>query len=37
VWDSSLGFPGYVVRLDPTKPNPSETALAEVYEIPAPG
>ena len=37
VWGSSLGFPGYVVRLDPTKPNPSETALAEVYEIPAPG
>jgi hypothetical protein len=35
VWDSSLGFPGYIVRLDPTKPNPSETALAEVYEIPA--
>ena len=30
-------IPGYVVRLDPTKPNPSETALAEVYEVPAPG
>jgi len=37
VWGTSLGFPGYVVRLDPTRPNPSETALAEVYEIPAPG
>ena len=37
VWGTSLGYPGYVVRLDPTKPNPSETALAEVYEIPAPG
>ena len=37
VWGTSLGFPGYVVRLDPTKPNPSETALAEVYEMPAPG
>ena len=37
VWGSSLGFPGYVVRLDPSKPNPSETALAEVYEVPAPG
>jgi hypothetical protein len=37
VWGTSLGFPGYVVRLDPTKPNPSETALAEIYEIPAPG
>ena len=37
VWGTSLGYPGYVVRLDPTKPNPSETALAEVYEVPAPG
>jgi hypothetical protein len=37
VWGTSLGFPGYVVRLDPTKPNPSETSLAEVFEVPAPG
>ncbi|HEY7301882.1 MAG TPA: carboxypeptidase-like regulatory domain-containing protein [Xanthobacteraceae bacterium] len=37
VWGTSLGFPGYVVRLDPTKPNPSATALAEIYEVPAPG
>jgi hypothetical protein len=37
VWGTSLGYPGYVVRLDPTKPNPSETALAEIYEVPAPG
>ncbi|MEA2989948.1 MAG: hypothetical protein QOG83_2659, partial [Alphaproteobacteria bacterium] len=37
VWGSSLGYPGYVIRLDPTKPNPSETALAEIYEVPAPG
>ena len=37
VWGTSLGYPGSVVRLDPTKPNPSETALAEVYEVPAPG
>ncbi len=37
VWGSSLGYPGYIVRLDPTKPNPSATALAEVYEVPAPG
>ncbi len=37
VWGTSLGYPGYVVRLDPTKPNPAETALAEIYEIPAPG
>jgi hypothetical protein len=37
VWGTSLGYPGYVVRLDPTKPNPSESALAEIYEVPAPG
>jgi len=38
VWGSSLGYPGYIVHLDPTKGgNPSETALAEVYEVPAPG
>jgi hypothetical protein len=37
VWGTSLAYPGYVVRLDPTKPNPSETALAEVYEVPSPG
>ncbi len=33
VWGSVLGFPGAVVRLDPG-PNPPETALAEVYEVP---
>ena len=33
VWGSSLGYPGAVVRLDPG-PNPSETALAELYELP---
>lgn len=33
VWGSSLGFPGAVVRLVPG-PNPSETALAELYELP---
>jgi hypothetical protein len=38
VWGSALGFPGYAVHLDPTKGgNPSETSLAEIYEIPAPG
>src|SRR3954470_24145905 len=38
VWGTSLAFPGYAVRLDPTKGgNPSETSLAEIYEIPAPG
>jgi hypothetical protein len=36
VWGTSLGFPGYVVRLDPGQ-NPAETALAEVYEPPMPG
>src|SRR5439155_2240798 len=33
VWGSSLGFPGAVVRLTPG-PNPPETALAELYELP---
>jgi len=33
VWGSALGFPGAVVRLNPGS-NPSETALAEVYEPP---
>jgi len=33
VWGSVLGFPGAVVRLVPG-PNPPQTALAEVYELP---
>ncbi|SVE39266.1 uncharacterized protein METZ01_LOCUS492120, partial [marine metagenome] len=33
IWGSSLGFPGVVIRLDPG-PNPPETALTEVYELP---
>jgi hypothetical protein len=33
VWGSVQGMPGTVVRLMPG-PNPSETALAEVYEVP---
>jgi hypothetical protein len=33
VWASSLGYPGAVVRLVPG-PNPSETALVELYELP---
>ena len=33
VWGSVWGVPGAVVRLDPG-PNPSETALAEYYELP---
>lgn len=37
VWGSqAFGYPGAVVRLDPG-PNPPETALAEVYNIPLPG
>ncbi|HEX8167612.1 MAG TPA: carboxypeptidase-like regulatory domain-containing protein [Beijerinckiaceae bacterium] len=36
VWGTSLGFPGYVVRLDPGA-DPPRTALAEVYEPPFPG
>jgi hypothetical protein len=33
IWGSSQGFPSSIVRLSPG-PNPSETALAEIYEIP---
>ena len=36
VWGTSLGFPGHVVRINPG-PNPTETALAEIYEPPFPG
>jgi hypothetical protein len=38
VWGTALGFPfpGYVIRVNPG-PNPTETALAEVYEPPLPG
>ena len=36
IWGSILTFPGYIVRVDPGS-NPSETALAEIYEPPAPG
>ena len=33
VWASVLGYPGAVVRLNPG-PNPAETALADLYELP---
>jgi hypothetical protein len=33
VWGSQLGFPGHIVRLAPGD-NPSQTALAEVYQVP---
>jgi len=36
IWGSVLGFPGYVIRLDPGS-NPPATALAEVFEPPLPG
>jgi hypothetical protein len=34
IWGSMLGFPGAVVRLNPGS-NPPETALTELYELPA--
>jgi hypothetical protein len=34
IWGSVLGYPGAIVRVVPG-PNPTETALAEVYEPPA--
>ena len=37
VWGSvSFRYPGSIVRLDPGS-NPSETALAEIYNVPLPG
>jgi hypothetical protein len=36
IWGTSLGYPGYVVRLNPG-PDPTHTALAEIYEPPLPG
>jgi hypothetical protein len=33
IWGSVLGFPSSIVRVMPG-PNPSETALAEIYEVP---
>jgi hypothetical protein len=33
IWGSSTGMPGAVVRLVPG-PNPPQTALAEIYEVP---
>jgi hypothetical protein len=33
IWGTVLGFPGYVVRVNPG-PDPAKTALAEVYEVP---
>jgi len=36
IWGSVLGFPGALVRLN-LGDNPPATALAEIYEVPAPG
>ena len=36
VWGTVLGFPGYVIRLNPGS-NPPATALTEVFEPPLPG
>jgi hypothetical protein len=36
VWATVLGYPGFIVRLNPGA-NPPETALAEVYSPPMPG
>jgi hypothetical protein len=33
IWGSALGFPGSLVRINPG-PNPSETALSEVFDYP---
>lgn len=33
IWATSLGYPGAIIRLTPG-PNPSETALAEIFEPP---
>ena len=34
IWGSSLGFPGAIMRVIPGA-NPAETALTEIYELPA--
>src|SRR5215472_13818076 len=36
IWGTSLGYPGYVVRVNPG-PDPTHTALTEIYEPPMPG
>ena len=36
IWGTSMGFPGHVVRLAPG-PDPTHTALTEIYEVPFPG
>jgi len=36
VWGTNLGYPGAIIRVAPGS-NPTETALAEIYEPPLPG
>ena len=36
VWGTRLGYPGHIVRVAPG-PDPTHTALAEIYEPPFPG
>ncbi|MBI2368892.1 MAG: carboxypeptidase regulatory-like domain-containing protein [Deltaproteobacteria bacterium] len=36
VWGTSLGYPGHVVRVNPG-PDPTHTAITEIYEPPFPG
>ncbi len=36
VWGTSMGFPGHVVRIAPG-PDPTHTAITEIYEVPFPG
>ncbi len=36
IWGTSLGYPGHVVRVNPG-PDPTHTALTEIYEPPLPG
>jgi hypothetical protein len=36
IWGTEVAYPGRIIRLAPG-PNPSETALAEIYQVPLPG
>jgi hypothetical protein len=36
VWGTVVGYPGQIVRVQPG-PNPTQTALSEIYEVPLPG
>ncbi|HEY5617554.1 MAG TPA: carboxypeptidase-like regulatory domain-containing protein [Vicinamibacterales bacterium] len=36
VWGTVVGYPGHIVRVAPGA-NPTETAVAEIYDVPAPG